>query len=318
MNMHTETRTLRTGQTIPSIGFGTGVIRRYSRNPWLFMKARIRPILNSIRHVCLHPELVGDLCMSRIVDQAIQMNYRLFDCGRIYGYSEVMVGDGILRSGKRREDFFLVTKISDMDVTRSVSPNNVRGNLEDSLRYLKTSYVDAYLLHWPHGDWIDIFRQMEVLYEEGIARAIGVCNFTISHFVELEKHARIMPMICQLELHPLNTKKEVREYCKEHGILVMAHTPTGRMCEKIRENTALQDLARTHKKTIAQIIIRWHYQNHVIPVVATKSPVHMCENLDIFDFSLSEEEMQMVEAQNEGYVMLPGNGIDDPNYIYNL
>ena len=152
MNMHTETRTLRTGQTIPAIGFGTGVIRRYSRNPWLFMKARIRPILSSIRHVCLHPELVGDLCMSRIVDQAIQMNYRLFDCGRIYGYSEVMVGDGILRSGKRREDFFLVTKISDMDVTRSVSPNNVRGNLEDSLRYLKTSYVDAYLLHWPHRD----------------------------------------------------------------------------------------------------------------------------------------------------------------------
>lgn len=317
MNMNKE-RTLRTGQTIPAIGFGTGVVRRYSRNPWLFMKARIRPILSSIKHVRLHPELVSDLYMPRIVDQAIQMNYRLFDCGRIYGYSEVMVGNGILRSEKRREDFFLVTKISDMDVTRSVSPNDVRGNLEDSLRYLKTSYVDAYLLHWPHGDWIDIYRQMEVLYEEGLARAIGVCNFTISRFVELEKYARIMPMICQLELHPLNTKKEVREYCKEHGILVMAHTPTGRICEKIRENKALQDLARTHKKTIAQIIIRWHYQNNVIPVIATKTPVHMCENLDIFDFSLSEEEMQMVEAQNEGYVMLPGNGIDDPNYIYNL
>lgn len=317
MNMNTE-RTLRTGQTIPAIGFGTGVVRRYSRNPWLFMKTRTRYILSSIKHLRVHPELVSDLYMPRIVDQAIQMNYRLFDCGRIYGYSEVMVGNGILRSEKRREDFFLVTKISDMDVTRSVSPNDVRGNLEDSLCYLKTSYVDAYLLHWPHGDWIDIYRQMEVLYEEGLARAIGVCNFTISHFVELEKYARIMPMICQLELHPLNTKKEVREYCKEHGILVMAHTPTGRICEKIRENKALQDLARTHKKTIAQIIIRWHYQNNVIPVIATKTPVHMCENLDIFDFSLSEEEMQMVEAQNEGYVMLPGNGIDDPNYIYNL
>lgn len=318
MNMNTETRIHRTGQTIPAIGFGTGVVRRYSRNPWLFMKTRIRFILSTIKHVRLHPELVSDLYMSRIVDQAIQMNYRLFDCGRIYGYSERIVGNEILRSEKRREDFFLVTKISDMDITRRVSPNDVRGNLMDSLRYLGTSYVDAYLLHWPHGDWIDIYRQMEVLYEEGLVRAIGVCNFTISHFVELEKHARIMPMICQLELHPFNTKKEIREYCKEHGILVMAHTPTGRICEKIRENKVLQDLAHTHKKTIAQIIIRWHYQNNVVPVIATKNPVHMRENLDIFDFSLSEEEMQMVEAQDEGYVMFPGNGIDDPNYIYNL
>ena len=309
---------LRNGQQIPSVGFGTGVVRNYSRNPYLFLKSRIRPFLSSIRHGRLHSRLKADLYMERIVKQAIQENYRLFDTGRIYGYSEMTVGRGIRASGKKREEFFLVTKISDMDITRSGTPNDVCGNLEDSLRYLGTSYVDAYLLHWPHGEWIDIYRQMEQVYEEGLVHAIGVCNFTLEHFAQLEEYARIAPMICQLELHPLNSKREIREYCREHGILVMAHTPTGRMCEKIRQNNILQELAHRHGKTIAQIIIRWHYQNNVIPVVATQNPIHMREYADIFEFSLSEAEMQLIEDQDEGYVMLPGNGIDDPNYVYNL
>ena len=316
--MNEESVLLRNGKTIPAVGFGTGVVLRYSRNPLLFLRSRMRAVLSSIKHRRLSPGLKSDLYMKRTVKQAIQMGYRLFDCGRIYGYSEVVVGRGVDASAKAREDFFLVTKVSDMDVVRHASPNDVRGNLMDSLRYLGTSYVDAYLLHWPHGDWIDIYRQMEDLHDEGLVHAIGVCNFTVAHFTELEKHARVMPMVCQLELHPSNTKKAIREYCKEHGIVVMAHTPTGRMCERIRQNKVLQELAHRHGKTIAQIILRWHYQNNVVPIVATQNPVHMRENLDVFDFSLSEEEMQMIEAQDEGYVILLGNGIDDPNYIYNL
>ncbi|WP_315374160.1 aldo/keto reductase [uncultured Selenomonas sp.] len=309
---------LRSGEKIPALGFGTGVVRLYSRNPYLFLKTRIRPLLSSIKHWRLDYILKSDLYMERFIYQALEENYRLFDTGRIYGYSEKMIGCVIRASGITREEFFLVTKISDMDITRASSPNDVRGNLEDSLRYLGTSYVDAYLLHWPHGEWIDIYRQMEQLYDEGLARAIGVCNFTIEHFAQLEQYARITPMICQLELHPLNSKREIREYCREHGIVVMAHTPTGRMYEKIRQNRVLQEIAHRHEKTIPQIIIRWHYQNDVVPVVATQSSIHMQENADIFDFSLSETEMQQIEDQDEGYVILPGNGIDNPNYIYNL
>ena len=125
-------------------------------------------------------------------------------------------------------------------------------------------------------------------------------------------------MIHQTELHPLNSKKEIRQYCKEHGILIMAHTPTGRMGKQIRQNKTLQELANKHNKTIAQIIVRWHYQNGVVPIIATKSIKHMQENKDIFDFSLTEDDMAAIEYIDEGLVLLPGNGIDDPNYIYNL
>lgn len=309
---------LSTGARIPWIGFGTGVVRRYSRNPWLFLKVRLRPILASIKRRRLDGGLKSDLFAERFCRQAIEKGYRLFDCGRIYGYSEVVVGEAVAASGLPREDFFLATKVSDMDVERFCSPNDVRGNLMDSLRYLKTSYADAYLLHWPHGDWIGIYHQMEELYEEGLVRSIGVCNFTLQHFKELEKQARVQPMLCQTELHPFNSKKEIRDYCAEHGITLMAHTPTGRMCERIRQNPVLQELAKKHGKTIAQIILRWHRQNHVIPVVATCSTDHMEENMDVSGFALSEDEMQRIEEQDEGYVMLPGNGIDDPNYIYNL
>ena len=98
----------------------------------------------------------------------------------------------------------------------------------------------------------------------------------------------------------------------------MAHTPTGRMSSKITNNSVLQELAKKHNKSIAQIILRWHFQNKVIPVVATVSERHMKENLDIFDFELSSDEMNMIESINENYVMLDSDGIDNPNYIYNL
>jgi len=309
---------LVTGVEVPAIGFGTGVVRAYSRNPALFLRRRIRPLLSSIKHMRMHRQFYSDLYMDRVVEKAIQKGYRLFDSGRIYGWSEPMIGRGINRSGIDREELFLVSKISDMDLTRKTSPDTVLDNLKISLRYLRADYLDAYLLHWPHGDWVSIYKEMESAYDEGLVRAIGVCNFHMEHFQELEAHAKYMPMICQTELHPLNSKKELRTYCRDHGILMIAHTPTGRMCERIRNSKVLRELARVHNKTIAQIIVRWHYQNGVVPIIATMSGEHMQENQDIFDFELTSAEMDSIEGMDERYVMLPGNGIDDPRYIYNL
>ena len=303
---------------VPAIGFGTGVVKRYTRNPYLFAKVYLRYILSSVKHRKLHKNLYSDLHMSDIVAAAVRENYRLFDSGRIYAYSEPSIGKGLAKAKIAREEIFLTTKISDMDITRECSPKTVEGNLANSLRYLNTEYIDAYLLHWPHGDWTDIYHQMEAVYRKGLARAIGVCNFQMEHFRQLERSSTVRPMLCQLELHPLHSRREIREYCDAHDIVIMAHTPTGRMCEKIRTNPVLQELAEKYSKTIAQIILRWHYQNGVVPVVATTSPAHMRENRDIFDFDISSEDMEKIEGIDEQYVMLPGNGIDDPNYIYNL
>ncbi len=249
--------------------------------------------------------------MVKAVACAIGSGYAYIDSAEKYG-NEDEVGKGISEAGAKREDLFLLSK---------AWPTSF-GNLEDALvqtmKKLGTDYLDAYLLHWPHGDWVSIYKEMESAYDEGLVRAIGVCNFHMEHFQELEAHAKYMPMICQTELHPLNSKKELRTYCRDHGILMMAHTPTGRMCERIRNSKVLRELARVHNKTIAQIIVRWHYQNGVVPIIATMSGEHMQENQDIFDFELTSAEMDSIEGMDERYVMLPGNGIDDPRYIYNL
>lgn len=316
--METCRNKIYTGAYLPAIGFGTGVVRKYTRNSYLFAKFYIRCLLSSIKHMRIHQQFDIDWNMPKMVSCAAQEGYRFFDSGRIYAYSESSIAKGLEKVGIAREECFLVTKVSDMDVERPYSPNTVEGNLRDSLHYLNTDYVDAYLLHWPHGDWLGIYRQMEDVYRMGLARAIGVCNFEVQHFRLLEKECKIRPMICQLELHPFRTRQDVRRYCAEHGIVIMAHTPTGRMCDKIRNNPILQELSSKYGKTVAQIILRWHYQNGIVPVVATRSSVHIQENKNIFDFEISTADMEQIEMLNEDYVMLVGNGIDDPNYIYNL
>lgn len=307
---------LSNGYSIPWISYGTGVVKRYYRNKLLYIKDNIRPILGTIKNRSLSKKLVMDKHGAEKICNAYNFGYRMFDSGRIYGHSEAVIGEGLTH--KNRRNYYLTTKISDMDIYRKCSPNTVKGNLELSLKYLQTDYIDAYLLHWPHGDWIDIYSQMEDIYTSGLAKSIGVCNFKMEHFEELLKSCKVTPHLCQTELHPLNSKKDLRKYCREKGIIVMAHTPTGRMSPKIRNNSVLKDLANKHNKSIAQIILRWHFQNNVIPVVATVSENHMKENLDIFDFELSLDEMNMIESINEDYVMLDSDGIDNPNYIYNL
>ena len=257
-----------------------------------------------------------DIFASKIIKNAYNSGIKLFDSGRIYGYSEKFIGNAL--NGINRETFSIVTKVSDMDIERSVSPNTVEGNLADSLRYLRSDYVDCYLLHWAHGNWVNIYLDMEKMYKSGKAKSLGVCNFAISDFEILAKRCTVWPHVCQTELHPFNSKPQLQLYCREHSIALMAHTPTGRMCEKIVNNEVLRSIAQKYNKTIAQIIIRWHVQNQIIPIIATVSKNHMVENLNIFDFELSTNDMANIQSLDENYVILKSNGIDNPKYIYNL
>ena len=311
-----EWTVLSNGVKLPQIGYGTGVIRKYSRNKILFAKSNIRAVLSAIKHMRMSKQLKMDIFAKRIIQSAYFNGFRLFDSGRIYGYSEKMIGESL--HSANRASYYLVTKISDMDIERKCSPDTVTGNLSVSLKYLNTCYVDAYLLHWPHGHWVDIYLEMEKEYQNGRVKSLGVCNFSISHFEQLMKKCSILPHICQTELHPFNSKPLLRAFCKKHGIVLMAHTPTARMCEKARSCKTLIAIAEKYGKTVAQIILRWHMQNDIIPIVATISEEHMKENLGCRDFTLSEEEMSMIETLNEDYVMLDSDGIDDPRYVYNL
>lgn len=138
---------LRNGVEVPFIGFGTGVIKRYSRKPYVFIRGRIRPVLNAVKHASakgLYQILQQDFFMGKVIDTAISEGYTLLDSGRIYGYSEVEYGKAIVRNNLPREDIFVTTKVSDMDLYRDGSPNDVAGNLQLSLKYLQLDFVDAY------------------------------------------------------------------------------------------------------------------------------------------------------------------------------
>ena len=139
----------------------------------------------------------------------------------------------------------------------------------------------------------------------------------IEHLKAIEEVGLELPMVVQTEMHPLNVKKELREYCQAHGIQIEAHTPTSRNNKELRDSEIMKKLAAKYHKSSVQITIRWHYQNHVIPVVSTFSKEHMKDNLDIFDFELTEDEMKEIDALDRKKVLLDSQGIDDPNYIYN-
>lgn len=305
---------LANGLTLPWIAFGTGVVWRYSRNKPLFLKRQLRLVLSSLKHMKLNRELKGNLVCKKFLKEAYDSGFRMFDTGRIYGYSERYIGQTVAR----KPNVTLVTKCSAMDVERTCSPNTVAGNLDCSLKYLSVDSIDVYLLHWPERDWLEYYRQIVELHKEGKCRAFGACNLKIEHFQAIEKAGLPLPMLMQTEMHPFNAKIELREYCRERGVLLMAHTPTARGAKSCGEAEYLHTLARKYQKTVVQIILRWHCQNGVIPIVSTFSRAHMEENLDIFDFMLTEEEMKGIDSLDRGMVLLNSNGIDDPNYIYNL
>lgn len=309
---------LYNGDNIPPIAFGTGVVNRFYRNNSKYLKDRLLDYLRTIKNRRMPRRLKNDLHIAETLDLAVVNGYRLFDSGRLYGHSEKCIGNAIHKHN--RDNFFIITKISDDDLKRYPDVSSIHDNLSLSLEFLQTDYVNAYLLHFPSGDWISMYRDIEREYKNNRAQAIGVCNFDVDELRQLIAECSIKPMICQVEIHPLNTKKELRKYCQENDIVVMAHTPTAHMDKRVQNSEIMQDLTKKYQKSAAQIIYRWHYQNGVIPIVSSTSDQHMKENLDIFDFELTDEEMEELEALNQDYSFDPYNNkkSDCPDFIYNL
>lgn len=148
----------------------------------------------------------------------------------------------------QKQDLFITTKCSTMDVTREYSPSDVKGNLELSLKYLNREYVDLYLFHWPEGDWLNYYSQVIELYKQGKVKAFGACNLSIENLKEIENAGLELPMVMQTEMHPLYARHELRQYCQDHNIQVMAHTPTCRNCDKFTKIELIQDSSKNTTK----------------------------------------------------------------------
>ena len=231
---------------------------------------------------------------AKIVKYALNIGYRQIDTASFYG-NEVGIGNGIKESRINREDIFLVTKLwnDDHGYDKTIEAFN------KSLERLQVNYIDLYLVHWPNKLNSETWKAFEYLYKTGKVKAIGVCNFKIGHLEELKKTAEIMPMVNQIEIHPQSSKNDMLSYCEENNIQLVAWSPIMRC--KLFSNNLMIDLAEKYKKTIAQIILRWHVQRGIIPIPKSSNEERIKENLSIFDFELSNDDMKTIDLLNEGY-----------------
>lgn len=284
-----KTFRLYNGVEMPCIGFGTDRTFIYIRkNIFCGFAGLFKDLTIGKRYYWRR-----DKSIVNIVKNAPKLGCNLFDTSSAYGQSERILGN-FLKEYSRRE-YFLVTKLSNQEQREG----NVREALMRSLKRLKTDKVDLYLLHWPQtGTYLQCWQEMEQLYREGYIRAIGVCNFKAHHFMELMKVAQIKPMVCQIESHPLFSQNDMLKFCKKNGIQMMAYTPTGRMDARIRESVLLKQLSIKYEKSIAQIVLRWHIQRGVIPIVNTTNIEHLKDDMNIFDFSITQEDMDNIDKMD--------------------
>jgi diketogulonate reductase-like aldo/keto reductase len=227
------------------------------------------------------------------VSTALKLGYRRIDTAMFYK-NEPEVGRGIKMSGVPREEIFVSTKIwfTDMEVDK------VRETFEKSLANMQLDYIDMYMLHWPMNDFVGSWKVLEELYQEGKVKSIGVCNFQKHHMEELLKHASIKPMVNQIESHPTFSQNELVKYCQKQGIPAEAWSPLGRGDDL--GNAVVKEIADKYGKTTAQVILRWHLQRNLTVIPKSVKEYRMIENVDVFDFTLTEEEMQKILDQETG------------------
>jgi diketogulonate reductase-like aldo/keto reductase len=227
----------------------------------------------------------------RTVQAAIEAGYRHIDTAAIYG-NEAGVGIGVRNSGIAREELFITTKIWNGDQGYESSLTA----FEQSLEKLGTDYVDLLLIHWPvKGKYKDTWRALESIYRSGKARAIGVSNFHIHHLEDLMATSELVPMVNQVEYHPLLTQEPLLAFCKSNNIQVTAWSP---LMQGNLDHAELAEIGAKYGKSPAQVVLRWDLQTGVVTIPKSTNPERLKQNGDIFDFELSSEDMAAISALN--------------------
>lgn len=227
----------------------------------------------------------------RCVRDALEVGYRHIDTAQSYA-NEEQVCTAIAASGIDRSKIFLTSKVW----LEHYGEGATRSSVEESLRKLKTDYIDLMLLHQPFGDVFGAWRDLVELYEEGKVRAIGISNFYTDRMVEFCEFNDVKPMVNQMERHPLNQNSELMEWEKKYGIVSEAWAPFGEGRGGLFSNHVLVDIAASHDKTTAQVMLRWNLQREVAVIPKSVHRERMVENLNVFDFDLSDKEMSAIAA----------------------
>lgn len=229
------------------------------------------------------------------VGEAIKIGYRHFDTAKIYG-NEKDLGLAIEKSQIPRDEFFITSKVWNTDHGYEAT----KKAFEKTCKNLNVEYLDMYLIHFASLYYLETWYAMEDLYLQGKIKVIGVANFEIQHLEELMKNSKITPMINQIETHPEFPQNELHQYLTKHKILHEAWAPLGQGNKALLENTVLKKIASNHEKTVAQVILRWHIQRGIIIIPKSSNPKRIKENIQLFDFELSSEEMEKINQLNTG------------------
>nr|WP_223636230.1 aldo/keto reductase [Planococcus sp. 4-30] len=231
------------------------------------------------------------------VRTAIANGYRSIDTAAAYGNEEGVgqgIREGLKEAGISREELFITSKVWNSDL----GYESTLAAYETSLKKLGLDYLDLYLIHWPvEGKYKEAWRALETLYKDGRVKAIGVSNFHIHHLEELMRETEIVPMVDQVEYHPHLTQTDLHEFCKTHDIQLEAWSPL--MQGKLLDHPLLVEIAAKTEKTVAQVILRWDLQNGVVTIPKSIKEARIIQNSQIFDFELTEDDMERISALNE-------------------
>ena len=247
----------------------------------------------------------------RCVTDAIDVGYRMIDTAQAY-YNEEGVGTAIKKSGIKRDEFFLVTKVW---ITNSGEEKAAK-SIEESLKKLQTDYVDLLLIHQPFGDYYGTYRAIEKAYKEGKVRAIGVSNFFPDRFVDLCNFVEIKPMVNQMETHVFQQEKTLRKYMDKYNTQLMSWSPMARGENNFFNNEFLKSIGDKYNKTAAQVALRFLTQENIMVIPKSTHKERMNENFEIFDFELSGDDMNTLRALDKGESIFVNHY--DPEFVQSI
>ena len=229
-----------------------------------------------------------DECERCVLD-ALKVGYRHIDTAQSY-FNEEEVGNAIEKSGVPRNEIFLTTKVW----IEHYGYEQTKASVYESMQKLKVNYIDLVLLHQPFADYYGAWRALEDMYADGKIRAIGISNFYPDRMVDLASFSRIKPMVNQVETHPFNQQIEAQEWMKKYGVQIEAWAPFGEGRGGLFTNETIAKIAAKYNKTVAQVILRWELQRGIVVIPKSVHIERMEQNLDVFDFELSDEDMQIM------------------------
>ncbi|MGB6408465.1 MAG: aldo/keto reductase [Planococcus donghaensis] len=233
---------------------------------------------------------------TKVVAKALETGYTSIDTAMIYT-NEIGVGRALQDTKIPREDLFITTKVWNTDQ----GYDNTLRAFDESLNRLGLDYVDLYLIHWPTPEfdtYVETYKALEKLYNDGRVKAIGVCNFEIEHLQRLLDECDVPPVLNQVECHPYLAQTDLKEFCAKHDIFLEAWSPLEQGGDVLKDAT-ITKIAESKEKSPAQVVLRWHLQNNTIAIPKSVTPSRIEENFDVFDFELSDEEMEAINALNK-------------------